>query len=134
MFKIIKGDGLCMDFVHSAGGVGCRADLVGIVLLPPVKRRFDVNGNENLSQELSVISACRAEPCGEGQVIGAENARPIRQRVAIAAVPTVHGIARASDGVFHIHHMYSIYDHITSKKERSGRSRYFSSIGWSLSP
>ena len=61
--EILQIERLAVNLVHGGATVGHCADLVGIRLLPPVKRCGDIHGHEYLSDKLSVIRACFTQLC-----------------------------------------------------------------------
>ena len=104
-----------MDFVHGRGGVGHGAHLVGVKLLPPVHGGGDVHGHHDLTDELPVVGAGRAQALGQAKVVFTQNVVALLVVVAVAAGPAVQGIAGAPHGVFQIHHT----DMVNGKHERN---------------
>src|SRR5699024_4252763 len=96
--------GLGVDFVHGRGGVGHGAHLVGVKLLPPVHGGGDVHGHHDLTDELPVVGAGRAQALGQAKVVFTQNVVALLVVVAVAAGLAVQGIAGAPHGVFQSHH------------------------------
>ena len=101
---IIQRKRFAVDLVHRAAGVGDGADLVCIVFLPPVKRRVDIDGNEDHTHELALVAAALAEADGERKVVFAQDLAAVFVIIAVAFRPAVERVSRPAYRVLKVHH------------------------------
>ena len=101
--EVVPLKGLGVDLVHGGAGVGHRAHLVGVEFLPPVQGRGDVHRDEDLTEELSVVTARHGQAVAEVDVHGAEDEFSVLIVVAVGLCPAVHGDAGTSDGTVQVH-------------------------------
>ena len=103
-----------MNFVHRRGGIGNRTYLVGIKFLPPIKGCGNVHRNEDLAKEFAVVAARVRKALCKIQVVWTKHVAPVAVVGAIHTRPAVHRVARAANGIFHIHHRGAFdFQHVT---------------------
>ena len=89
MAEILHGKGLGVDLVHGAGGIGNGSDFIGIVFLPPVQGRRDIDGNKNLADKFAVIASGLPKPHRQIQIVGPQYEISIFIIIAVYPVPAV---------------------------------------------